>query len=453
VSSKKNIKTKGIIGFYTADLKLFLILLTLTLLYSAPLKANPIFLENQLTGTSAWRLESPALNREVEGYASHTSVNRGETIDFFINTVSSTVQIDVYRMGWYGGMGARHMLGPVTVNGIQQVIAQPDSDGMANNNWSRSYRLQTDSSWTTGVYLAKLTASDSGAQSYIIFVVRNDSEAADLIFQLPVTTYQAYNFWGGKSSYGWGSGDALPWGSSSGQAATRLSFNRPYARSTNDAAAYGMGAGEFFTNNQPVANGYPISSAGWDYNTLRWLEREGYSVTYITNIDTHNRVDSLLNSKAFLSVGHDEYWSFDMRQNVENALSGGVNLAFFTANAVYWQVRFSDDPNTGAANRIMDIYKSASLDPYSNDGDPDNDHLVTIRFRDLGRSEDALVGVRYYHDPIDSDIIISNANHFLLANTGLSNGDRLVGLLGYEADERAGNEPANTETLAASQCN
>ena len=85
----------------------------------------------------------------------------------------------------------------------------------------------------------------------------------------------------------WGSGDALPWGSTAGRAAVRMSFNRPYAASTNPAAAFGMGAGEFLCNVQPVNEGYPISSAGWDYNLVRWLEREGYYVTYVTNVDTH----------------------------------------------------------------------------------------------------------------------------------------------------------------------
>jgi len=398
-----------------------------------------------LAGTADWQLSNPALNREVEGYASHTSINHGETIDFFINTHALTVQIDVYRMGWYQGLGARQVLGPVTVNGIEQTIPAPDSDGMVNCDWVPSYQLQTGNDWTTGVYLAKLTESDNDAQSYIIFVVRNDDQPPDVVFQLPVTTYQAYNFWGGKSTYASSSGAALPWGSSSGIPAKRVSFNRPYAHSTNVSAGFGGGAGEFLSNVQPY-----ISSAGWDYNYLRWLEREGYHLSYITNLDTHARPGALANATAFLSIGHDEYWSFDMRQNVENALQQGVNLGFLSANAVYWQVRFSDDPTSGAQNRIMDIYKSNSSDPYANDGDPSNDHLVTIRFRDLGQSEDALIGVRYFHNPVDGDIVIAAANHSLFNNTGLSNGDLLSGLLGYEVDQRAGNEPLNTITLAAS---
>ena len=162
-------------------------------------------------------------------------------------------------------------------------------------NWIESYSIQTrDSSsgdpWHTGIYLARLTESAGQKQAYIIFVVRDDSHRPDVLFQLPVTTYQAYNFWGGKSLYKWGSGSAPPWGSTSGTAATKVSFNRPYAISTNPAAAFGNGAGEFLANVQPVAQGYPISSAGWDYNMVRWLEKEQYDVGYVTNIDTHTVV-------------------------------------------------------------------------------------------------------------------------------------------------------------------
>src|SRR5690606_28470543 len=98
---------------------------------------------------------------------------------------------------------------------------------------------------------------------YIIFVVRDDVSSPDLLFQLPVTTYQAYNFWGGKSLYEVGSGSAKGWGSGTGKRAHKVSFDRPYAASTNPAAAYGMGAGDFLTNTRAVSShGYPISSAG-----------------------------------------------------------------------------------------------------------------------------------------------------------------------------------------------
>jgi len=418
--------------------------------------ANPTSDENLLAGTADWALVNPATNREIEGYASATSVNGGDAIDLFVNTASANYTIDVFRMGWYDGLGGRQVAGPILRAGIVQTIPAPDADGMVNCDWTNATTIVAEHGpgdpWASGVYLARLTTGDSGKQSYILFVVRDDARVSDLVVQIPVTTYQAYNFWGGRSTYGWGSGNALPWGSTSGTPANKVSFNRPYAASTNPAAAYGMGAGEFMNNIQPVAEGYPISSAGWDYNMVRFLEREGYDVTYVTNIDVHQSPTHLTGKEAFLSIGHDEYWSHAMRANVEAARDTGLDLAFFTANAVYWQVRFEPDPNSANPDRVMVIYKSLAEDPFANDGDPANDIYTTVRWRDaiLGRSEDGLVGVRYYSDPFDGDMIIADASHPYFAGTGLQNGDALVGLLGYEVDERSGGEPAGTVTLAAS---
>lgn len=423
----------------------------LRMVQAVPQTSNPIVEENNRTGTTDWQLNNPATNREIEGYASATSVNRGGTLLLFVNTSASSYSIEVFRMGWYDGAGARRVFGPVSATGTSQVIATPDGYGMVDNNWVNPYSLTLDTSgdpenWPTGVYVARLTTSGSGKQSYILFVVRDDSRAPDLLYQLPVTTYQAYNNWGGKSLYDFNSTSNAP--------AYKVSFNRPYARSTNLAAAYGMGAGEFFTNVQPVAEGLPISSAGWNYNMVRFLEQSGYDVGYITNIDAHASPNLLLQPRAFLSVGHDEYWSSQMRSSVQAARDAGVNLGFFSANTCYWQIRMEASPATGVQNRVMVCYKgSYKADPYYNDGNSSNDKYVTNLWRSepVYLPESALLGVQYGIDPVDADIIVTNASHWVYSNTGLSNGSRLSGLLGYEVDQRTGYEPSNTTTLATSQ--
>ena len=291
---------------------------------------NAIVAENRLAGTEDWKLSRPATAREIEGYASATSVGRGESIRFYVNTAAPAYTIEVFRMGWYGGLGGHRVWGPIEATGTSQSVPSPDPQtGLVDCAWLNPFTLVTGRDWTTGVYLAKLTEKASGKQSYIIFVVRNDEAASDFIFQVPVTTYQAYNYWGGKSAYDWGSGDQLPWGSSKGRHAVKVSFNRPYAASTNPAAATGVGAGEFLTNVQPVAAGYPISSAGWDYNLVRWLEKEGYDATYTTDIDTHASPQMLSWHRAFISSGHDEYWSWEKRANVKHLLEEGIESHFF----------------------------------------------------------------------------------------------------------------------------
>ena len=244
-----------------------------------------------------------------------------------------------------------------------------------------------------------------------------------------------------------------PVGFDLGPAAVKVSFNRPYAASTNPAASFGMGAGEFLCNVQPVSTGYPISSAGWDYNLVRWLEREGYYVTYVRNVDTQNAPELFDRRRVFISGAHDEYWSWQGRANLEQALAKGTNLFFSGANAIYWQVRPETD-RRGRADRHLAIYKEKAreLDPVLLDNDPSNDHLATTQWRlpPVSRPEDKLIGVCYLMDPVDGDIVVSDASHWAFANTGLVNGSVLAGLLGYEVDGLLREPPDGLRVLAAS---
>jgi hypothetical protein len=196
-----------------------------------------------------------------------------------------------------------HGLGHVGVHPCNEAtFAVSDSiTGLIECAWRDPYQLATrDQSgpWPSGVYLARLTTIESpaGLQTFIVFVVRDDARPSALLFQSSVTTFAAYNNWGGKSLYAFNSG---------GAPARKVSFDRPYALNP-----YGVrldGAGDFLRR--------------WEYNAVRFLEREGYDVSYSTDVDTHQRpvVDAAvpLGHRVFLSVGHDEYWSAAMRSHVE----------------------------------------------------------------------------------------------------------------------------------------
>jgi len=404
--------------------------------------SNPVAAENARAGNGDWRLVRPAVAREIEGYAGATSVRRGGAIALYVNTRAPHFTLEVFRIGWYQGLGARRVFGPVTLAGIAQ--AEPVMEaatGLVDCAWIDPFELITNDDWASGVCLARLTASDSGAQSYILFVVRDDDRAADLLWPLGVTTYQAYNTWGGKSLY--------RWGSSGHERAAKVSFNRPYAANAqNPAAACGMGAGEFLANLQPHPDTYGPSNAGWDCNMLRWLEREGFDVGYCTNLDVHADAKALRRHKALVSIGHDEYWSGAMRQHVEAARDAGVHLGFFGANCAYWQVRFEPSAASGSADRIMVCHKKAARDPLF-ERDPAR---TTDQWRSaaVGRPEEQLIGVMYTADPVDGDIVVRDASHWVFEGTGLAAGDRLPGLLGYEVDRVQGRGPAGVEILAES---
>jgi hypothetical protein len=407
---------------------------------------NAIADENARPGTADWQLTHPATAREIEAYASATSVNRGEVILLYVNTTAASFVLEVFRMGWYQGLGARRVFGPVRVAGTEQAMPVMDAaTGLVDCAWVNPYALATANEWASGVYLARLTASGSAAQSYAIFVVRDDSRQADLLVQLGVTTYQAYNTWGGKSLY--------RWGSTGRERAAKVSFNRPYAANAqNPAAAIGMGAGEFLTNLQPHPDSYKVSNAGWDCNMLRWLESEGFDAVYCTDLDTHRGAGLLRHCKAWLSIGHDEYWSWEMREHVEAARDAGVNLGFFGANCAYWQVRFEASAASGTADRIMVCHKKATRDPLGAASAGTDNSRITDQWRSpaVNRPEEQLIGVMYAGDPVDADIVVKAAGHWVFAGTGLEVGAALPGLLGYEVDCAHGDAPAGITILAES---
>jgi hypothetical protein len=402
----------------------------------ADARTNPTILENRRAGTADWEIARPALDHEIEGYASKTSVNGGETIDLFVSTIAAEYSIDVFRMGWYGGLGARQVAGPIDRPGIAQPMPLPDTaTGLIECRWDDPFHLDTRDAagpWPSGVYLARLTVVDASLdrrkQSFIVFVVREDDRASALVFQSSVATFAAYNNWGGKSLYDFNSANGP---------ARKVSFDRPYAMKPYGARL--DGAGDFLRR--------------WEYNAVRFLEREGYDVSYITDIDTHERGDALVRHSIFLSVGNDAYWSWAMRDHVQAARDNGVHLAFLGAAACFWQIRFEPDA-AGDANRTIVGYKEAAgaLDPLAASRDPKQHRLITGRWRDrpISRPEERLIGVMYADDPVNADIIVDDASHWAFAGTGLKRGDALIGLLGVAVDAIDHEGPTNVERLAHS---
>ena len=393
--------------------------------------ANQIEIENREQGTGDWKLSHVARNHEIEGYASLTSVNAGEEISFFINTTDREYTLSIFRMGYYGGLGGRLMTSPIKLRGLAQRSSWSDPQtGMAECEWREPYVLRIPVQWISGVYLVKLTGLSSLKERYIVFVVRNDGRKADLIMQSTVTTYQAYNPWGGKSLYKSNSTDKT--------AAVKVSFNRPYDDSD--------GAGLFLY---------------WELDMIGFLEKEGYDVVYSSNLDTHQGISAQLH-KGFLSVGHDEYWSWEMRQHIETARDQGLSLGFLSANSCYWQIRLEPSPLTGDPNRTIVCYKighyiaasDARRDPVA--AQVSTHHLLTTRWRDPhgslpGSPEDSLIGVMYNDaQPVDADILIHDNSPWIFDNTGLKCGDMLRGLVGYEADRMYGDAPAGTVRLTHS---
>jgi hypothetical protein len=253
---------------------------------TAPPESNPIRAENQLPGTTGWVITKPADSHQIEGYATSTSVAAGSYLSFAVSTTSPSFTADGYRMGWYGGAGGRLIESLPSMVGVSYAIPQPDSTtGLVAPSWPLSFSLGIPASMVSGVYMVKLTAS-SGYQSYIPFTV-TDTRASPLIFIHAVATDEAYNDWGGKSLYG---DDAYPYGSSdwSAHRAYKVTYERPFSYGED------AGAGLFFH---------------WEYPMVRWLERNGYDVSYTTDVAVDEDSSQLLRHHGIIMAGHDEYWT------------------------------------------------------------------------------------------------------------------------------------------------
>jgi len=396
--------------------------------------SNPVSLENQKPGTPDWELKSPAWSHEIEGYAEAASVEPGGSLRLHVSSASPSFTVNVYRMGWYGGAGARQVLELRGIPGGQRPIPKPrQQDGLIECAWPVSCRVPVGPEWVSGVYLARLTGSRDGKQSFIPFVVREPDRAtgtghrAPILIQCSINTWQAYNNWGGKSLYDF---------NSFGGRATRVSFDRPYVSSPE--AGRGAGAGEF------LSVCHAPRPAAWEYPFARWMEEEHYDVAYATNEDVHRNPALIAGRRAFLIVGHDEYWSRAMRDHVESARDHGVNLGIFASNVGYWQVRY--EPSTsGVPDRILFCAKESDRDPVYN---TERDKDLTVRFRNLhpARPEVSLVGMMMSAEEVEGDFtpVPVALRHWVYEGTGIASGRTrsVPGLLGYEVDKSFALDPA-----------
>ncbi len=310
-----------------------------------PPVTNPVACENTQTGAdpSTWQIDG-AGDDSLQGFATQMSVNKGETINFKIKSTSTNYRIDVLRLGYYGGDGARVMasnLAPTGPSTQPACLTQPSTGLIDCGNWSVTRSWTVPSTAVSGVYIAHLYRLDNPEiESHITFVVRDDSATNKLVVQTSDETWQAYNTYGGNSLYTCEDPNCPPGNPSTYKAAYKVSYNRPLHVAADDG-----GRSALFT--------------GAEYTMIRFLERQGYNLSYISGVDTHARPSFLLNQKTFLSSGHDEYWTATQRANVENARdNAGLNLAFFSGNEMYWKTRLEPSIDSSAgANRTLVSYK------------------------------------------------------------------------------------------------
>ncbi|WP_308250072.1 DUF4082 domain-containing protein [Sphaerisporangium fuscum] len=369
---------------------------------------NIICQENNLPGNppSEWDV-SGAGSDNIRGYATTMSGVVGDTMRFKVITDATAYHMDIYRIGYYGGNGARKIatvLPSVPLPQAQPACVSDPSTGLVDcGNWAVSATWTIPATAVSGVYIGKLVRDDgTPGASQVIFVVRDDVRNSDLLFKTSDTTWQAYNTYGGNSLYS---------GNPAGRA-YKVSYNRPFTTNCCDCCQ----------------GSYQSWFMSAEYPMVRWLEANGYDVSYISSIDTSAQGNLLLNHKAFLSVGHDEYWSNEMRTNVVNARDNGVNLAFFSGNESFWKTRWEPSiDGTSTPFRTLVCYKetlaNAKIDPSPQWTGTWRDPRFSPP-SDGGRPENAMTGTLFMmngarHDAITVSSVFSQMR--IWRNTSIAN--------------------------------
>ena len=392
--------------------------------------------ENRNPGTDIWRLPGPAADvgglahGNVSGYVAQQAVRPGDTERVYVSAPgASSVQISVFRIGWYGSAGGREMLASQPLPATHQPpCAHSFHTGLTECHWHPTLSFPIPSGLPSGVYIARLTASTG--ESDCLFVVQA-ARPQPLLAQLPTSTYEAYNAWGGDSLYPGGADRVAVTGTTQG---VEVSYDRPYDSVT--------GAGQFFSR---------------DVAMVRFLERYGYPVSYTTSESVDADPGQLRGHRAVLDFGHSEYWSQRQQQALAHAFQASASLLFLSSDTLAWRVRYlpatAASSDSGRPGRVIVSYKEhAALDP---------DRAVpTGPFPDGGArlTGSAYVGCitprlsvqgpptyRYYAWSPAAGLRPS----WLFAGTGITAGTSISGIVGYELDRTTPLTPAGTDVVGA----
>jgi hypothetical protein len=378
--------------------------------------ASPVTAENRKPGTRDWQLTKvrPTAGKGfrttlVEGYCRQQSVEAGDTLEICISAEPARrVTLDLFRMGYYQGTGARLVaqLGPIAASA--QPLPPVEPNRLRQCNWEPSLTYKIPAGTVSGVYLGRLTTvpeskHEHAWQSYIVFIVR-DRRKADVTFQVSDNTWAAYNRW--PDDYSLYTDPRHSWAPE-----VAVSFDRPYGKY---AQIYdhplSVGSGEFLL---------------WEFPLAYWLEKLGYDVTYVSNSDML-APEQFLRSRVFLSVGHDEYWDVRQYDNALASVKAGITHLYLSGNAVFGVTPFQAAPD-GRPNRILSrqgifggmygTFPEFFKYPFPMEGPPAN----------------RLLGAHSVF-PFNggADWICTRPSHWMFEGTGMKAGSFIPGLVGWE---------------------
>ncbi|HZR48915.1 MAG TPA: N,N-dimethylformamidase beta subunit family domain-containing protein [Streptosporangiaceae bacterium] len=364
--------------------------------------ANPVQRENARPGTPGWQIPAGA-GTMITGFASEISVAPGQSFHLHVAAPpGSRYRVLVYRLGWYRGIGGRLVMCLPGCRSSRAAITQPpptapdSGTGLFRAPWRVTDRVEIPPDAVSGYYEAKLeivSGAHTGAVGSVPLIVRQNpaAPASAVLVQVPVNTWEAYNPWGGKSLYQFGTS----------RHAVAVSFDRPF-------------------DQREFHNMVTDLELPW----VRFLERNGIDVSYQADVDTDVDPGSLPRHRLVFSTGHDEYWTQQMRDAFDRALAQSTNLMFGSNNGE-WRMRYADGRRT-----IME-WRDPTVDPRHENG-----YFTTFGEPEckLMATEHQWAAQRDIAAPPTSYTVVGPSSDPWLAAAGLKPGDVIPGVVGYEWD-------------------
>ncbi len=361
--------------------------------------------ENAKPGTRAWAVEVKQLGAQgaIEGYTDLASVAPGQSFRLYVSTTAPSFTVAAYRIGYYGGAEGHLVWQSPQTRGVHQTAQSISADThTVECDWQPSLTVGT-AGWVPGEYLLKLVSS-AGNERLVPLVVHSTSTAGRVVIVAGITTWQAYNFWGGYSLYK----------GPNGAYATRaraVSFDRPYLDPDEPS-----GDGLFFPFDQALAS---------------FAEEHDLPVAYASDLELETDPQLFHGARAIVSGGHDEYYSQTMRDTLQNARDQqGTNIAFLGANAIFRHIRWGSTQL--GADRLVICYKDATEDPITA-SDP-SQSTQDWRYAPDPRPENALTGSLYQCNPVNAPYVVYDPDNWIFAGTGVGSGTSFPGLVGPEYD-------------------
>ncbi|MDH2904725.1 MAG: hypothetical protein PXZ08_12395 [Actinomycetota bacterium] len=396
-------------------------------------QSSAIVKENALPGSRGWQLAPGTNSTAIQGFATSTQAQVGQSVNIYVNTSQPDYHIEAYRMGWYQGLGGRLIWSSPVEKGIVQPACPLDTsvNMVACWNWKLSATMAITPSFVPGDYLIKLVAGPLVA-SYILLTVWDPASTATYVVVNRSMVEQGWNTFGGYSFYAGRGGCIID--SSSYPVCNRarvVSFDRPYDT--------GNGSSDFLTNEYPL---------------VQLMEHEGLDVTYITDITLSTDPAILSNHKVVISLDHDESWTYSERLALLHAQANGLNAIFFGAAAMVRHVRL--EPSILGLNRQEVDFRNSYEDPlFAKGTDPNNVTGNTWESPPASWSPLPQIGVQYsgYLSPnVFVPMVVADAGSWVFKNTNLANGSALANVIASDVDHviASSGEPANLEVLAHS---